>query len=143
MQISGSGGLKLSLCLKTPTGSSSCSSSGLSSSITSSETQARFHPHTKANCCFSVMMCFVLLVDRGNDNWLLKYDCPMDSAANRVRIPVNAGVCVRVCVSSLTSIILTPAGSRLGACEESHHQAGSHRQRPGVPAQASGLLESL
>lgn len=23
--------------------------------------------------------------DRGNDNWLLKYDCPMDAIGNRVR----------------------------------------------------------
>lgn len=23
--------------------------------------------------------------DRGNDNWLLKYDCPMDTVGNRVR----------------------------------------------------------
>lgn len=26
-----------------------------------------------------------LFLDRGNDNWLLKYDCPMDHVANRVR----------------------------------------------------------
>ena len=28
--------------------------------------------------------------DRGNDNWLLKYDCPMDPVGNRVRIHRHA-----------------------------------------------------
>lgn len=84
----------------------------------------------------------MISVDRGNDNWLLKYDCPMDSATNRVR------VLTRLLKRSslfplLISFILTSVGHRLGASEESHHQTGSNRQRPGIPSKASGLLESL
>lgn len=36
--------------------------------------------------------CFSLPADRGNDNWLIKYDCPLDSAGVRVSGSSWAGV---------------------------------------------------
>lgn len=83
----------------------------------------------------------MISADRGNDNWLLKYDCPMDSATNRVS--VHMGLVKRSLFALLNSIILTSVGHRLGASEESHHQTGSNRQRSGIPSKTSGLLESL
>lgn len=34
---------------------------------------------------FKSILFIYFSLDRGNDNWLLKYDCPMDSVGNRVR----------------------------------------------------------
>lgn len=82
------------------------------------------------------MLFVVIPADRGNDNWLLKYDCPMDSAANRVRIHTCAltrKTLLFTYVSVLNSLIRTSVGNRLGACKESHHQTGSDRQWSGIP----------
>lgn len=141
MQISGSGGLKLSLCLKTPTANSSCSSSGLSSSITSSETQARFLPHTKTNFCFSIMIFFYYTCRQGK--WQLVAKVWLSDGFRCKSGKDSRKTLVSMYVSSLSSIILTSVGNRLGACKESHHQTGSNRQRSGIPPQASWLLESL
>lgn len=146
MQISGSAGLKLSLCLKTPTVNSSCSLSGSSSSITSSETQARCLLHIKTNFCLSVMIFDYSCRQR---KWQLVAQVWL-SDGFRCKSGKDSHTCVLtrkmlvfVYVSLLNFIFLTSVGNRLGACKESHHQTGSNRQRSGIPPQASRLLESL
>lgn len=89
--ISTCAGLRPSLCRKTPTVSSSCSLSDLWCSITSSETQACGQSSSTTSAAtvgvFNLIPFggFFFSSDRGNDNWLLKYDCPMDSVGTRVR----------------------------------------------------------
>lgn len=98
-QISGCEGLKRILCQKILTVSYSCNLSVLWSLITSSGTQA-CSLCAQCNICNADLiripfqeLCsiitwdyiFYMHVDRGNDNWLLKYDCPMDPVGNRVR----------------------------------------------------------
>lgn len=96
----------------------------------------------KNEFCFPEWFSKMISADRGNDNWLLKYDCPMDSATNRVRVHTGLGKCLSL-FALMNSIILTSVGHRLGASEESHHQTGSNRQWSGIPSKTSGLLESL
>lgn len=80
--------LRPSLCRKTPIVSSSCSLSGSWCWITSSETQACGQPPSTTSAAmagvFHSLPFMSLSSDRGNDNWLLKYDCPMDSVGSRV-----------------------------------------------------------
>lgn len=81
--------LRPSLCRKTPTVSSSCSLSGLLFLITSSETQACDQPPSTTSAAMAGVFHLIPFMsfssDRGNDNWLLKYDCPMDSVGSKVR----------------------------------------------------------
>lgn len=93
MPTSGCGALRQSLCPRTPTVSCSFSLSDWWSWTTSSGTPV-MRPTTRLPRCFldvymlfGLNFCvflFSLLTDRGNDNWLIKYDCPMDTSGNRV-----------------------------------------------------------
>lgn len=143
MQISGCGGLKPSLCLKTPIVNSSCSLSGSSSSITSSETQARCLLHIKTNVCFSVMIFFYYYYySCRQGKWQLVAKVWL-SDGFRCKSGKDSHMLVSTYMSLLNSIIFPSVGNRLGACKESHHQTGSNRQWSGIPPQASRLLESL
>lgn len=54
--------------------------------IRNTGTLSSAHQNQRLLFCDDFFIIIIIPVDRGNDNWLLKYDCPMDSAANRVRI---------------------------------------------------------
>lgn len=100
-QISTCASLRRSLCRKIPTASSSCSLSDSWCLITSSETQACGQSPSTTSIVtlgvFDLIPFISFCSDRGNDNWLLKYDCPMDSVGTRVRT---------VMISSFSSILI-------------------------------------
>lgn len=110
--------LRPSLCRKTPTVSSSCSLSGLLFLITSSETQACGQPPNTTSApmagVFHLIPIMSFSSDRGNDNWLLKYDCPMDSVGSRVRTLLIKCSFSRILTPCVILLFCTSAGHRVG-----------------------------
>lgn len=146
MQISGCGALKPSRCLKTPIVSSSCSLSGLWCSITSSGTQARHRPaQHKLYISGPILHCGSVFRQGKRqlvaEVWLSHGPCwEQGEDAQTWKQPFSMLIPMSI---YLNFFILTFTGHRLGGCKGSHHQAGSYRQRPCIPPQTPGLLESL
>lgn len=64
--------------------------------------------NTYHRLCYSGLILNPLFVvaDRGNDNWLLKYDCPMDPVGNRVRTHSHHTVKNLICIFEMAMLRL-------------------------------------